>query len=572
MRAFNVNERVLYTRLLDERTADEVSNDMSTPPDSSSIRSSRLSHSAIAASLLVVAACGSAPHVNPPTPIVVAPVVLDEEAPKTTSVALSADIPATGPAKSLVPAKVFPIDGLPLKGLGIASSNLPIVHLKIAVRAGSSTSFVSKTKGKSRAGIAELTAKLMKDGGAGAWDARALAAKIDALGTELTVDVGLDAVTFGIAVTKDKIDAALEILSSVVLRPRFDGGEFSKLKTRQIDNAKQSLRSSGGFMASAALAREIYGGDHPYGDTAATDVTLGNIELNDVRAFYKTMYVGKNAFVVVAGDIEPKEIAGKLKRALATFSAAAAPTISFPAPTMKEGTRVVLAQKTDAKQADIFVSTPMIERSSAEWPQLQLATTILGGANFRLYQDVREGRSLAYSTYGTLRERAHGPVLLSLYAGTQVKKAPEAVVALLENLRWISGEKPPTSHELGDARTYLQNDFTFQLETIGSVAQMAISKEILGLPGDDVYGWVDGYRSALRDVGLPTVQAIAKDKMTPRAIVIAVAGDLHLLPPLTHFGPVRVVDPEHDFKEVATMAMDDKATLDVPLPPGVGTE
>ena len=478
-----------------------------------------------------------------------------------------ADLPKMGEPKAVTPAKVFSIDTkVPLKAIGIASQNLPIVTISIVMRAGNAAAVTMGTGAKSKAGIADLTAELMKQGGAGRFTPSGLADHVDGLGADLSVDTSFDRVTFSIAVTKDKLDAALEVLAAVVLHPKFDAKEFDKLKGRELDRVKQAQKSSGGWLARNALYRELFGPGHPYSEADATEQTLGSISLADVKDFYKKLYVTSNALVVVAGDIDQADIAAKLDTHLKGFSTAAAPVITFPAPAAMSGKHVILALKPGSKQADVFVGMLGLPRKDARWPELAIAIHSLGGGmSARLFRDVREKRSLAYSTNANARELANGPSLLALYAGTQTAQAPQSVVALLENLSWISGTQPVTAEELAIAKVSLETNFVYRLETIGSVAALAIDKEILQLPGADVYDYVASYRKTLHDATLDQVTKVANDEFKSPGMVIAVAGDLALAKPLSHFASVRVVDPEKGFATVSQLPEDPKAPLDVVL-------
>ena len=480
-----------------------------------------------------------------------------------------ADLPKMADPKSVTPAKVFTIDTkVPVKAIGLASKNLPIVTVSIVVRAGNAAAITMGTGAKSKAGIADITAELMKQGGAGRFSPTGLADQVDGLGADLSVDTSFDRVTFSIAVTKDKLDDALELLAAVVLHPKFDGKEFDKLKARELDRVKQAQKSSGGWLARNALYRELFGPGHPYSEADANEQTLANITLADVKDFYKKLYVTGNTLVVLAGDIEQADVSAKLDTYLKGFSTAAPPVIAFPLPASLKGRHVILALKPGSKQADIFVGMLGLSRKDERWPELAIAIHSLGGGmSSRLFRDVREKRSLAYSTGANARELANGPSLVALSAGTQTLQAPQSVVALLENLSWIAGPQPVSPEELDIAKISLETNFVYRLETIGSVAALAIDKEILQLPGADVYDYVATYRKTLHDATLEKVKKVAADELAAPGMVIAVAGDAALAKPLSHFASVRVVDPEKGFATVAQLPEDPKASLDVVLEP-----
>lgn len=507
---------------------------------------------------LALAACGGRDAIAPATPTAVAPAgapyVLPAPEASATPVVIP-DLPPPGEPKGIAPAKVVTIDTrTPARALAIVSTKLPIVYARIVVRAGEASSFLLRDAKGSRAGVAGLTAQLLKEGGAGPYTGPQLAEKIDALGADLTVEVDADRVTFGLAVTKDKLAQAFELLSAVVTKPRLDAGEFGKLKARQLDKVRQAAKGSGTWMARAALDRELYGEAHPYGAMQANDETIARIELADVKGFYAKTYVAANMLLVLAGDVDEAEAQRLAQGAFAKVPTSAPPTLTFPEAPAASGVRVVLATKADAKQADILVARFGIPRGDPRWPELALAMHTLGGGMAgRLFVDVREKRSLAYSTYGSAREVASGPTPVVAYAGTQSGMVAQSITALLENLRWIAGERPVREEELAIARQSLETGFVYRLETIGSVASLAIDKETLGLPGADVYDYVAQYRRALHDAKLDAVRAEAKRLLSPDSVVIAVAGDPSLAPTLAKWGAVRVVDPERGFATISTM-------------------
>lgn len=513
---------------------------------------------------LFVSGCGGEPAKPPQTPIPAPPPPAPVQPPATSTGPDLSQIPAPGQPKPLKPAQItrFQTKG-GIDTLAIVSHELPIVHCRVVIKAGNAASVLASTPGKSRAGIANMVAELMKDGGAGRFAPREIADRVDAIGSDLGVEVAPDRTVFSLAVTKDKLDAALEVLGAVVTKPHFDAGEFGKLKARELDRVRQSEKGSGSWIARTALYRDMFGAGHPYADIDATDVTLGNIDLADVRGFYKKVYTAPNVLVVIAGDIEPDDAKAKIEKHLGGLSTAQPATVTIQE-AKSQPTHVVLASKPGSKQADILIGSLSLARKDPKWPDLALAVQALGGGmSARLFVDVREKRSLAYSTGSTTRELAHGPSVVALFAGTQTPLAAKSVAALIEHLDGVSGAHPIEEPELAIARTSLETGFLFRLETIGAVAGLAIDQEIFGYPGKDVYDYVAGYRAALLGAPLDKVRAIATERLTAKGVVIAVAGDPGLAKALSHFGAVRVVDPEKDFATTEQLAQDPNASLDV---------
>ena len=118
-------------------------------------------------------------------------------------------------------------------GMGVdvvTSRALPIVQVRVVVRAGSGYG--------TSPGVATLTGDMLKDGGTRAMTSAELLRRIETLGANLGVATDFDATVLSMAVTKDQLAEALDILSQVVREPRFDGDELRKLKARTIDEVE----------------------------------------------------------------------------------------------------------------------------------------------------------------------------------------------------------------------------------------------------------------------------------------------------------------------------------------------
>ena len=459
-------------------------------------------------------------------------------------------------------------------GLSIAAVEahaLPIVQLRVSIRAGIGYGGVP--------GAAEITAQLLKDGGTRTMTSAKLLDKIETLGTSLSVSVDLDGTTLAMGVTKDQLAEGLAILAEIVQTPRFDENELKKLKDRETDDAEESARADGTWAATRVLFRQLYPASSPYASAELTPPEIAKITGAVVRDFHKRFYVPKNVEVVVVGDVAAAEATTAVERGFGAWRGGEAPKVEFPAaqplaPPAKAASaassrRVIVAHRPKSVQSDVFVVTLAPERSSAEWPALRVASQVLGGGPAsRLFSDVREQRSLAYTTRASILELAHGAQPLLAYAGTQTPKTGLAVQGLLENLDKI-GSQPITTPEVESARRLLSDIFAIRMETVGSVADMLVTQRELGLPD----GYWDAYRAEVRGTDAARASAEAAKIFgasggAPRSSLVIVSGDADVIAaPLSHFGDVSVVDPEQGFRETRSLPMNAAAPLEIAAPP-----
>lgn len=441
-------------------------------------------------------------------------------------------------------------------GLDVAIAEahaLPLVQVRVVVRVGNGYGGTP--------GAAELTAQLLKDGGTRTMKSAELLSRIESLGASLSVDVDMDSSRLGLAIPKDKLDAALSILAEVVTEPAFDERELVKLKGRERDEAKDAARSNGTWMATRALFHELYTQANPYATYDLLPSEIARINLLTVRDFHRKFYVPKNASVILVGDVEAASANRAIEKAFGTWKGGEVPKQEFPEAIPLARRRVVLANRPKSAQSDIFLVSLVPPRKSPEWPVLRVANHVLGGVPAgRLFLDVREQRSLAYSAQSRVIELGHGDQPLVVYVGTQTPKTGPAVQGAIEDMERMT-TTPPTQTETESARRYLSDVFAIRMETIGSIADMIAQEIVFGLPD----GYWDAYRAALRATDAVQVDASAAKIFRPEQALLVVAGDAEIIAPvLSRFGEVTVVDPEQEFRAVRTLAMDPNAPLEAP--------
>ena len=413
----------------------------------------------------------------------------------------------------------------------LAVGTLPLVELRLVVRGGNG-------EGKNPA-LAALTAELLKDGGTKRFGPSVLLDRIEALGADLHVDVGVDAMTFSVSTTRSRWAEALELLALVVREPLFDGAEFKKIRARMIDEARARALSSGRYIASQALAHELYAPGSRYGSFGLRAADLEKASLDDCIAYWRTHVTPANARLFVAGRVSAEETAPVVARHLATWGDRPAEKAPAVLPTPPAATRVILLDK-PGSQSDVYLARFTEARANASWPALELAMGVLGGGETsRLFTEVRETKSLAYATGARVYAREAGPVPFALYAGTKTESTREAVgelFAQIERLR-SEGFRPG---ELDEMRRYLRDSDLVLLETVGDVVGEAVSEWRLGLPA----GTFARERAALGTTPESTVRELMNGSFAGPFLVVVAGDAARIADDLRSFGAVTVVNPQ----------------------------
>ncbi len=474
-------------------------------------------------------------------------------------------VPAKDPLAEPPPSGITPSASFPAiarrtleSGLELAvvsRRSLPIVELRLLFHSGSASD-------DTKPGVAVVAGELTKAGGAGPWNSQALLERAESLGANLNVITDRDSTRITIGVTTADVAPALEILAAVAMKPRFDANEFAKLRTREVEGASAAAKSSASYAASMILYRELFEvptSIHPYSRYSALPSELQKLTLADCKAWHQRHMTPKNAVLIASGDIDAEQLAKSVEKAFAGWKGEKpeAPRFSDPMPEAER--HLYLVDRPASGQSLVMVGRLGPQRQTADFPSLAVLNQVLGGGVAgRLFLDVREKRSLAYSTGSSVVETAHSPMPIVLSAGTQTDKAPQAVQALLDNLERM-GKNPPSSAEVETATRYLSDSFLFLTETAGAVADMTAKLSVLSLP-DSYY---DEYRKAVRNIEADKASANAGKFFSTDKVVIVVAGDAAKLKQrLTHFAKVIVVDPQKSFTPGQMLPLNPAQSLD----------
>ena len=499
----------------------------------------RFNLSSLVLFMLLGAACqGVAQTPRPPQPPPPVPILPIPSAPGEPN--------STPPVANYIPPRPFPkVESFALEnGLEvdlIERHSLPVIQLELVVQSGLASE-------GSLAGAAKITPEWLEAGGAGKWNSQQLRQSVDDLGASLDISVNRDSSRWSIAVTSDRVAPAIEILGALVQAPRFDRSEFEKLRQRELERVRSLARTSGAWMAQIWLQRQLFRlpiGVHPYGSYDVLPTELERLNTASCREWFGQFVTPNNARLIAVGDATPERLRAEVERYFAHWKGPEAPAFNPPVSESSDKFEIFVVDRPNSTQSDIFLAFLGPRRDDPDFPEAAIAQQIVGGGVAgRLFLDVREKRSLAYSTGAGIQELAKAPSVLYFTAGTQTSKTAETVGALLQHLdKMGAGQISPS--ELETAENFLVDSMPIRWEQVQSLSAQFTQLRILGLPLDHY----DVFRDKVHQATADDVSRVAKRLYRRQRSVIVVAGDGNLIAnELTQYGAVTRVDPSQNFR------------------------
>jgi len=311
-------------------------------------------------------------------------------------------------------------------------------------------------------------------------------------------------------------DKGLSLFADVLTTPSFPENELADLKqdvlasiARQEDNLPSYTFK--------LLYRALYKA-HPYGmSVLGTPDTVKSFTRDDLVRRYQEVFVPERMVLTVVGDIKRDYAIARVKELFKDFKGNAAPLPVPPNEVRQAEIRTTGAVKTK-EQTNIGIGFLGTSIGSDDSYALRVMTEVLSGQGGRLFLDLRDKRSLAYSVTAFSRDGVD-PGIFAVYLGCAPQKKDEAIAGILRELTAIRTEKV-SDQELTRAKGALIGSYAIGLQEVSSQAADMTNNELYGLG----YGFSKVFPDKIGAVTADDVLRVARKYLTLDAYSISVVG------------------------------------------------
>jgi zinc protease len=333
----------------------------------------------------------------------------------------------------------------------------------------------------------------------------------------------------------------LELLAAVVMRPSFRHDDFVLRKSRRLVQLRE-LNEQAAYIGRLAFQGLVHR-DQPYGRPIFGWISsVQNIELEDVRRYWRTAFVPSNAALVIVGDVSRKDADAALDVALSAWTGCAATPHAGHATPASTPRTVHIIDRPGAVQSTIIMGGVGVPRCTPDFATLEVLNTVVG-AEFtsRLNLALREEKGF---TYGARSRFGYGIDTGSFSAAMSVD-APSTAAAMREMWRVLSDAfetRAFTPAETRFAVKFLLNGYPRRFESYGSIAREMAEIGVYGLRHDAP----ECFLKAVETVTERDLARVAAERSMLDTLTIVVVGDYdELRPALTALGlgPVRLLAP-----------------------------
>jgi zinc protease len=301
-----------------------------------------------------------------------------------------------------------------------------------------------------------------------------LAAEIDGFSGRNSLGITLDAPT-------EALDPALNLLADVLLEPAFDLEELEH-ERKDILAAIERREDRLAQLAFLLFVKTHYQ-SHPYRQPLLGFAdTVAKFDADLMKAHHARLICGANMSVAVVGDVDPDTIAVRLSSCFTGIDSG--DSFEAPSPPIEAAPSEIRTAELhkDRAQTHLVIGFRGLSVHDDDRFALEVIAQLLAGQGGRLFLELRDRRSLAYSVSATNVEGV-APGYFAVYIATHPDKLDEARRGMFEELERLV-EGPPTAAELERAKRYLIGNFCIDQQRNSARAAQISLNSLYGLGPD----------------------------------------------------------------------------------------
>jgi len=304
-----------------------------------------------------------------------------------------------------------------------------------------------------------------------------LAREVDELAATLDGTSGRNSIGLRGEFLSADLERGFDLFADVLLHPALDETEVAKERTLQLEEIRSRDDNPGA--AAFALFGETLWDRHPYRlEIAGTRDSVEKLDAAALRSLLERRCRMGGLVLSVAGDApfeRVRELALAKLHGVREGSCTATHVDREPPPSAPREA----VKRLDRRQAHVVVGFRGSALDSPDRFALEVLSAVLSGQGGRLFLELRDRRSMAYSVTCAASEGLD-PGYFAVYLGTAPEKVPEARTAVVHELQRLRAE-PPTVEELERSRRYLVGVREIGLQRSGARAAVMAYDEAYGL-------------------------------------------------------------------------------------------
>ncbi|MEV0588152.1 pitrilysin family protein [Nonomuraea sp. NPDC050310] len=351
-------------------------------------------------------------------------------------------------------------------------------------------------------------------------DAMEISASIEGIGGEINAFTAKEYTCYYARVLDEDLRVAVDVLADVVTSSLIDPDDVESERGVILEEIAMH-DDDPSDVVHEQFSAQLYG-DSPIGrPILGTVESINELGRERILEYYRQYYLPSRTVVSVAGNVRHEEVVELVMRAYeraGTLTGPAefvAPRTSGPGAPARSGVRVL---DRPTEQANLVLGTTAMPRTDDRRFALGVLNAALGGGmSSRLFQEIREKRGLAYSTYSYTSAYADTGQF-GIYAGCLPSKIDEVLKICRDEVARVV-DQGLDADEVARGKGQMRGGLVLGLEDTGSRMSRIGKNELVY---DELLS-VDEVLARIEAVTPDEISEVARDVLS-RPLALAVIG------------------------------------------------
>ncbi len=305
---------------------------------------------------------------------------------------------------------------------------------------------------------------------------------IEGRGASLEGFSGKDSLGFHMQCLNEHASAMLGYFRDCLVQPLFPAEQWHSLR-REIEQAIVAQKDSPSSLCVRRFQETMFG-EHPYRfPLMGTVESVSSFTEESLLESFKRVRDTGPWVLAVASPRSADEVKDLLGKALAGFDPAPLERRFASDGLRKEATSSRQVIDKDREQCHIVYGFPGLTWADPDRPALDVLINVLGGQSGRLFRELRDAQSLAYTVSPMVSYGRH-PGLVGSYIACAPAKAEQALHGLKTEMAALA-KKAPSAQELDRARNYIIGTHDLGMQRSDAQTSTMALMELYGYGYDD---------------------------------------------------------------------------------------
>jgi len=347
--------------------------------------------------------------------------------------------------------------------------------------------------------------------------AEEIAKSVDSIGGNLDAFTSRELVSFNTKVLDEHLPLAFDVLSDLVLNPKFLPEDVEKEKSVILEEIKMDADSPES-LAHEIFCRNFWKGHALGKPILGTKESIASFNPDTIRNYYQRAYTPENIVITGAGNLHHDHLVALCDKAFGGITRPGSLPVSAAPVSHAE---ISLKSKRTLEQTHMCMGVPAYPMPHEMRFASYLLNAILGGGmSSRLFQNIREKQGLVYAVFSELNLYRDAGVL-EIYAGCSPQSTKKVIGSIMHEFRALKSE-PVAPEELRRAKDHLKGSLMLSLESTSSRMANLARQQIFFTR----FFSLDELLTSIENVTAEDVHRVSNEFFDPERIALTLLGPL----------------------------------------------